>query len=371
MKTLLYITTNNIKILEDGVKKKIDSQIEAFERLGFQAAVSGTDGRKAVVVSDNKVECEKKYGKEIFRRVVTAVNTLSYIRKNRKDVCYVRFNQFTFLTIIYFKMLRKYTGLLILEAPTYPFPEYKGLKKRIFLAENVVTRYMRGCIDRVLYVGSKTDTIFGCASVQIPNGMALGRKLYRRNKKRIDGDIRLIAVSTMFPHHGYDRLIEALEAYYKSDHNNKSVYLTLVGKGMEYERYVELVKNKNLQDKVFFKGCMTGNELEEEYRKADIGVGSLNITTCSEVSTLKTKEYLQLGIPFIYVTSEIGLPKDYPYALQLSCGHTKKIDIDEIIRFAEQIKKENPEKICAEMQQFAMGQFGWKEIFERSIGDLI
>lgn len=370
MKTFMYITSNDLTLASDGVKKKIDAQINVFDKLGFSTTVSGTNGEKAVIIEKGKNIARQKYGTLLPRRMATAINVLKYLKKKPKDIVYVRFSQFTILTIWYFRIIKKYTKYLVLEVPTYPYPLFKGYKRFAFLSESMAADFLKGCIDRVIYVGTKTERLFGAKAVQIPNGMPDIESMAHRKVVKHD-DLRLISVSTMFPHHGYERLIMALADYYKNEKKSLDIKFIMVGEGAEYRKYKKMIDEYGLEKYVILKGKMSGRELEKEYYLADIGVAPLAIDGIEEVSTLKVKEYFRFGLPFIYVVPEIGLPEKYLYAYKLSCGRNGKIDMGEIVDFANRLKKIEAKEVEEEMQEFARNVYSWEKIMKQCLGDII
>lgn len=368
--TMVYVTSDDVLSETSGVKKKIDAQAAAFKDLGFDTTVTATGENQVIVMKEGSVIRSFKKYRLLPRRILTAVNTISYLKKNPVNLAYIRFSQATILTCCYYKKLKKYAKKLVVELPTYPFPNYTGIKGLIFKSEDWCKKHLKRYIDRIVYVGTKKDNIFGVPSVQIPNGIS-DAQMYGDRKFVPSKNIRLIAVSAMFPHHGYERIMNAMADYYKERGDREEVTLTLIGAGEEYGKYEQLIREYKLEKRVFLKGPLAGKALNQEYDNADIGIVSLNIDFCEEVSTLKTKEYLQRGIPFIYITPEIGLPENFPYAKRLSCGKYNPIDFNEAVEFAKRMKAGDSKVIENKMKGFARENYAWKSILENNLGDLI
>lgn len=368
--TMVYVTSDDVLSETSGVKKKLDAQVAAFKDLGFDTAMTATGENQVIVIKNGSVIRSFKKNRFLPRRIQTAVNTIRYLKKNPVNLVYIRFSQATTLTEYYYKILKKYSKILVVELPTYPFPHYTGIKGLVFKSESWCKRHLKKYIDRIVYVGTKKDNIFGVHSVQIPNGISVGSG-YGERQFIPSKNIRLIAVSAMFPHHGYERIINALADYYQEKAAREEVSLTLIGTGAEYGKYEQLIRKYNLEGRVFLKGPLAGKALDQEYNNADIGIVSMNIDFCEEVSTLKTKEYLQRGIPFIYITPEIGLSEKFPYAKKLSCGKYNPVDFHEIVEFAKKIKLENNKLIEDKMKKFAIENYSWKSILKNSLGDLV
>ena len=91
--------------------------------------------------------------------------------------------------------------------------------------------------------------------------------------RKDDGEIHLLAVALFKKHHGYERIINGMNEYYKNG-GKRIIKLYMVGDGPEIPMYEKIVKEYNLEDKVIFCGILEGAELDEIYNKCDIGLGS-------------------------------------------------------------------------------------------------
>ena len=128
------------------------------------------------------------------------------------------------------------------------------------------------------------------------------------------------------------------------------------------EEYKKIAKDNNIEDHVIFTGKLSGKKLQDEYEDATVGVGSLGLYNNGMFigSTLKTREYLLRGIPFVYGCEELGISKDYPYAL-LVPNDSSTISINSILNFSYPLI-EDSEKISMAMNTYAKEEFSWKKI---------
>ena len=151
--------------------------------------------------------------------------------------------------------------------------------------------------------------------------------------------LNLIAVASMLPHHGFDRMIEGLNQYYYFQQNDaQSIVFHVVGNGPELKGYQNLAEKCGLEKHIKFYGQKSGRELDEVFEKAVIAVGSLGLHRIglTESSTLKNREYAVRGLPIVYATYELFL-KDSPYALELPANDTP-VDMEEVLKFWNRMK---------------------------------
>lgn len=94
-----------------------------------------------------------------------------------------------------------------------------------------------------------------------------------------------------------------------------------------------IIKQNALEPYVILYGNMHGNDLDQLFSKADMGIGSLgrHRSGITHIKTLKNREYAARGIPFVY--SEIDADFDHcNYVLKVPANETP-INIHELISF--------------------------------------
>jgi glycosyltransferase involved in cell wall biosynthesis len=154
--------------------------------------------------------------------------------------------------------------------------------------------------------------------------------------------------------HGYDRLIKGLSLYYK-ENNTVNIAVYFVGDGDELDNLMNMVRQFNLSDHIYFKGFLSGKELDDVCGAADLGICSLgdhrrNLFITSE---LKSREYLARGIPMVSSSKIDIIPKDFPYCLYVSEDDTP-IDIKKLLEYYNNLTSwHNRTEITMAMRQFA------------------
>lgn len=370
---LVYFDVNDQK--QTGVKKKIQNQVHALQSLGHKVLIGGCrDSEFYIRDGSEETTYSVKYGISHYRySVYRLLKTIPL----DCDVVYTRFPGT--IDLIFYNTLRILSkrGLkVVLELPTYPIGNelIQGIKndftKKRYLS--LITHTVAVGIHRVLSRNLKTkiykivtympyDKIWGVKTIQIDNGVdtnqvpAIDWDIRTRN----DDSINMIVVANVSIWHGIDRLIRGIKDYYSGKHS-RHITLSIIGDSPLCSDLKSLSDELGLQEYIFFKGSKFGNELRQEYEKADIAIGSLGMHRINVLngSTLKVKEYCSLGIPFVYAYNERCLDPNFPYALKLQPCESN-IDIEEVIDFYNKVlSKENVSEI---MHQFAEDNFTWEK----------
>ncbi|WP_034445872.1 glycosyltransferase [Butyrivibrio sp. AE2032] len=336
MKKGIYITTYSDSE-SVGVKKKVDSQIKVLSNYFDVKHVHIPKRRNKIkkilsILPGGSISREYESGLDEIKRFGC---DFAYIRKGDFDRGYLKF----------LKTIRNnYSGCkIIMEFPTYPYDnEYLSSKTMIpwFFKDKIYRKRILNLVDRIVTYSSD-DYILNVKTLKTKNGFLVDDIDVDYDYKYGDS-IVLIAVASMQKHHGYERIIKGISEYKKSGYN-KRVVLELVGEGGSLQTYKELVKQYKLEDEVIFCGKKTGKELTELYQNADIGLGSFGFHIIGAEktvsSTLKTREYLAYGMPFISACVEdvfIGNP-DCEFYLKYPDDETS-VPIDEIVAFYERLK---------------------------------
>ena len=209
---------------------------------------------------------------------------------------------------------------------------------------------------------TKERQIFNIQAIPMDTGIDVG-KYPQHVYSGKDDEIHMISVANEQPYHGYDRIIKSL---YKT---KEKVFLHLVGK-MNPSTF-KLVKRLGLQNRVFFHGYQSGENLMKIYNACNVGVGPLapHRIGGKEGTGIKTKEYFAIGLPYFYAGKELLVPDDYPYVLRI-IDDESLIDIKSIVDFYNKIKSISG--LQEDMRQFARNNYSWEKIFRRvleSIGE--
>ncbi len=350
MKKLLYVSFGNANTPGRGVSQKIDGQIEVFKRNGFDSTfVSGFDNGIYVRDNDgNEQLCDNSGSvrKQICDWCIRHADGIGYV--------YIRFQFFDPLVLKMLQAFKKNGAVVVMEIPTYPYEDelrIQGLKGLLKLfVDRTFRKQCTDLIDRFacpLY----DKPILGTETIRIRNGIDTAR-IRLRQPDPDPSRIRLLAVASMSRWHGFERMIEGLRLYY-SRGSQREIVFNVVGEGVELEKYKELVRNYDLEERVVFWGRCFGEELEKAYSGSDIGVSSLGMHRLNtEISNpLKTVEYLAKGLPVICEDGEVSIPKDNPYRCTVPFDDSP-IDIESTIRFYDSVYLDgDPEKVAQSIRK--------------------
>ncbi len=229
---------------------------------------------------------------------------------------------------------------ILLELPTYPYDRELLSNSTMwpwFFKDKVQRRRIGRYIDRIVTY-SDDNVIFGIPTLKVMNGIDVDsvKPAYRSGKA--PDSITLIAVAMMQPYHGYERLINGLAEYYKKG-GSRDICINLVGYGSELKMYQKLVHDQKLEDRVVFKGKLSGQELDDAYIGCDLAVGSLGgyKIGIERFSSIKLGEYLAKGLPVI-TGAPAAVFEQYgsQYNLDLP-NDSSPLDYDKIIEFYDQL----------------------------------
>lgn len=299
-----------------GVRKKVHSMMRFFELNGISPTL-----------------CEF-----VWERGFPTINI-----DNDTDILYFRRLEPSiklFLKLYGLKKMKKIK--IVMEIPTYPFEgEGRVLQSRIKRCSKWMgEKLLRFAIDRIVIVGSgeAIKSLYSIPVIHANNGIFFD-DISVSTKEIEKGSLNLIAVSSCFFWHGYDRLIKGLEDYYKSSYK-KEINFHVVGAGDCLEEYRAMAKAADLLDKhIFFYGKLEGNELDDVYDMADMAIDCLacHRKKVSYVSALKVREYAAKGLPFA-TANKVDVYNDVTkeYILELPADETN-INIYNIVEFYEKL----------------------------------
>ena len=334
-----------------GVSKKIDMQIEEFtKKYRMQELEIATPARS------------------LAERLLTLLPFASIRRNYRQafqqldnpDFIYVRRTVADKSYCYFWRSIKEAfpNCKIIIEVFTYPYDKDDFAKWNawpFYLKEIIYRRYLKKYIDRfVTYTIDRT--IFGVPTICSTNGIKV-ESIRQIKGEYVANKITLIGVAYMQRHHGYERIIQGMKAYYENTNTDNLICLYLVGDGPEKARYQEQVKEFDLQKYVTFYPTMSGEELDDLYDECDLGLASFGMYKLGfygKMGALKTREYLAKGIPFMTGCPIDVLDDNYKYVKVFSNDNTL-VDMEEVIDFYKSVKA-NKEKaaVADEMREYAV-----------------
>lgn len=344
MKRMFFYANFRTYDLTLGITRKVFSQIEAFESLGYDVTYCGylSDG-VAIFNSSGEIISSKKYPvknssiQHAIRRYMIMDLCIKYLRKQKDkyDFSYLRYHFFDKKYVSLLEELKNKSNTVIIEAHSAP-----KFSNKLSLMMLVGKRDAKWCVKAknsvdIVASMSDEDTLWGIKTIKISNAIDL-ESVKKHNYNYINDDINFISVSYERDVHGYDRLINGISNYYKQG-GNRNIFFHMVGTTLPSTE--RLIEKLGLKDRCILYGPLCGESLDEVYDKANIGVGCLANHRIGSFygSALKTKEYIAKGIPFIYGWNEKIL-ESFSYARKYDLCEDP-IDIFDVISFYDSLDK--------------------------------
>ena len=351
----------------NGISKKISYQLDAFKSNGHEAHLCYMDetvSKQRIV--DNQVIID--YGNGIKGKILkrTEFNSIvNYAIDNNIEFVYIRSNHNANPFTIHMVRRMKKAGMkVVMEIPTYPYDqEYfnRSMRKQLIqdkLFRNQLAKHLDGIVTF-----AEEDFIFGQKTIKISNGIDFNSVILKKESNHPSNELHLIGVAEIHRWHGFDRVIQGLADYYKSQRDIK-LFFHIVGyffSPVEKEELTRIITNNYLEPYIILHGKKHGAELDEIFDKCDFGIGSLgrHRVGIDDIKTLKNREYAARGIPFMYSETDTDFDKQ-PYVLKMPANE-QAICIEEIIKFYQSLN------ISSQTIRNSINHLSWNNQMKRVI----
>lgn len=250
---------------------------------------------------------------------------------------------------------------LELEELNSPLATNWALKKYQYFMEKVNQRY---CLSKVIGLIGVTDEIInehdysGKPTLTLANGVILKKIHIIGNKNYGKGEKLRLAFSSRYfqSWHGLDRLLRSAENYNGSTHLEIHILGNCDSKA----------EPKTGNCSVIYHGELTGKKYETAVLKSHIGVSTLTLYRIGmeEACSLKSREYLMRGIPFIYGYRDPDIPDNFPFAMRVS-NDDSLIDLSSVVEFYENTRQYSWEDDrCQDVLHKISWQYKMKILYE-------
>lgn len=190
----------------------------------------------------------------------------------------------------------------------------------------------------------------------LPNGIDVG-KYPLKSYVEFKGDLlKMVFVGlTTSKWHGLDRLLMGMKNY----QGNVRLELHIVGSVVRDIK--DLVRLLNLEKNVIFHGLRYGKELDKTFDNVHIAIGTLGIhrEKLKYGSTLKVREYMARGVPFVISYIDEDIEEEFPLILRLP-PNDNPVNMDEVIRFAKRVYEKYRRAIPSIMRNYALKKMDYK-----------
>ena len=197
--------------------------------------------------------------------------------------------------------------------------------------------------------------------IEINNG-AFVENIKEKKYKKNNNIFSLVAVGTLYPYHGYDRILQGLKNCNETI-NGKKVEFNIIGKSQTIDELKDKVFELGLKN-VKFWGIKNVDEMNKLFDNFDVGLGCLALhrRNADIDTTIKIIEYYCRGITV--VTSGISPMDNIISSNTIVIQDSEEaINIEEI--YNKYIKIKDEEKI--KVAQKAKKIFSWKTIMKEML----
>ena len=184
-----------------------------------------------------------------------------------------------------------------------------------------------------------------------------------RTPNKTENEIHLLAIAKFSRWHGYDRAIHGLAAY----QGTEQFKLHLVGDGTALDGYRTLANDLGVVDQIVFHGMKNGQEQVSFFNRCDIGLDAVGCHRkgATSTSSLKSREYMARGIPFVHEDLFDDIPEGYPYILRIPVDESP-VDFNQVAEFYYSIT--DKEKCAQEMHDHALQHIDWSVKMKQLVG---
>ncbi len=375
MPTILFVMKYPLHRSEN-LKAKFDGQLAAARALGWDAYHIGWDQRGLWLMGDGSRVLLKRgwlatmpgYDHTaIFPDLMTAVRKA--LGRIHVDVLYLRYMPTFCGAPRTIRRVKAQGGKVVMEYPTYPCQAENDrffLRRQVFRFSNSILRRIQPMVDLFTLIGAPCvdGMLHGRPAMNIVNGVAVER-LPLHAPNTADATIRLLALASMSGWHGYDRILSALASY----QGEAQVRIDFVGGDGDgsLAAWKRLAETLGITDRVTFHGALYGEALERVVAMSDIGVGSLGMYRYGLAvgTTLKLREYMARGLPFLTAVEDPALPEDAAFALRVP-NDDSSIDMAEVVAFAQRAKQDAEAPL--RMRDHAVRNLSWEGVFAQVLG---
>lgn len=352
----------NIDIGEkEGIYKKVAAEACAIGHvLGSCDLVTRSDGRAKVTSMNSKAVYQSQ---SVLEYVLTRINS------NSIGFLYVR-HMIPSLQLISVLRRAKEKGIKIFyEIPTYPYfgEQYKASRKKYRAVAKIgldvaFWPWIYKYIDKLVVIRSSTKAKTYSKMVEITNGVRTDNIQSKSYSSRNPSVFRMVAVGTLYPYHGYDRVLKGMAAC--GEHvGDTIVEFHVVGSSQTIDDLHHMADDMGLKN-VIFHGIKSTEELNQMYEEFDVGLGCLALhrRNADIDTTLKVIEYYCRGVPVI---STGRCPLSEACFSHIVADDESAVDIANIYKYYCGLTLAELKSIS----KIAKEQFTWDAIMSKCIND--
>lgn len=329
----------------NGISKKIRYQVKALKECGVDVRLCYYDitpnGERRWMINDEVIaDFGRGTTAKVWKRVYYSP-IIDYARHENIELVYIRShhnaNPFTLRLV---KGLKRTGAKVVMEIPTYPYDqEYASLSMKFYLLIDCCFRHQLARQLDGIVTFSNAKTIFGGRTIRISNGIDFDAIPMRHKRNDTSDELHLIGVAEVHYWHGFDRLVNGLADYYRTNPEYK-VYFHIIGPlagERERDEILPVIRNNRLEPYVILHGPLHGEQLDAQFEQADFAIGSLgrHRSGITYIKTLKNREYAARGFAFMYSETDEDFD-NMPYVWKVPADESP-INIAQLIEFQKSL----------------------------------
>lgn len=310
-----------------GIDRKVLSQVDCINRSGIECTLVSPPraGKIATLVQSLPFVQDRTKWTDILESNADAF----YIRKSLYFSC-------QFVDFLERVKRNRPRSPILLEIPTYPYDAEMMNAKfgAVLLKDRHHRKRLKECVDAIVTV-TDDKTIFGIPSIRMINGIDLNNIACRKTGSGSENAVDMICIASFWKAHGIDRMISGLNTY-QSSNPAREVNLHLLGSGPAIPELKKMTHDLRLENHVRFYGQCNRKQMDEVFDRCSFAIevlGAHRRDSNLVSSSLKSREYLAKGIPFVY-SGEIDVLMDNPVDFCLKVPSDESpVDINELLNF--------------------------------------
>ena len=352
---LIYAATIKLALTrQSGIMKKVFAQAKVFSK-DFDVYLWGFTNDAVVYYHNGEETIVKNFSNNKERRKLYFNGIIDFCKKHDVKAFYFRYASTDFYLLKTLRELKKRGVVNAIEIPTFPYAgEFKDtIKKRLIYALDTLLRgRLKKYVQRIVTTTKAYESIYGIECIPTTNGIDFSS--IKPTSPKDSNSTHMIFICSMLSHHGCDRLLQGL-ASWKKTNSADMVKVEIVGDGPMLQSYKDLAHDLDISDYVTFHGMLSGSDLDHVFDIANVAVGSLGLHRIglSNVSTLKSLEYVARGLPVVYATNEEVL-KGKPFTLKIPSDESP-VNIEDIVSFVR--KQYEQSNINRNIRELTMERF--------------
>ena len=334
---LIFGATINLSLTErNGIMKKVFAEAKALSK-DFDVYMWGFCDNHIVYFNNGTMVKVAPYANKAERRKTYFKELTAFALKVKAKAFYFRYATVDFNLLRSLKAFKAAGMTNIIEIPTYPYKaEYMSTWKNrmIYTLDTLLRGQLKKYVSRVVNFTEQPKEIYGIPCIITMNGVDFST--IKPVKDPCLTPVTMIAISSMLPMHGFDRLISGVAKYLQED-GSRPIKVYIVGDGPKLISYKALAERLHVGDSIKFTGQLSGKDLDEIFDKCAVAIGSLGLhrNGLTRLSTLKNREYVSRGLPVAYATSD-NLLDTKPFSLILP-SNDDPISIKDILYFVDKM----------------------------------